>query len=255
MPENPLLPHAELRALLAQIKRCTALEAALTRKAEGQKLRRTAICHSGREAVLAATSLQLGPGDLLVAAPGDLLANELAPASLGTAEPRTTLVPDEYNKGVSRLLLAAAMAAAVKEARTDRIVLAFTKSGTPDSSWQSALVWSQQRLLPLLLVCTDTSGPSVFTQEAQPSPTRLQWGAVARLAAKQKLPILTVDGEDAVAMYRTAQEAILRARSGGGPAILWAALPSSVDLGNRSRALRPVNRLAQYLRTRKIPLT
>ncbi len=253
MPENPLLPHAELRALLALTKRCTTLEAAAAEK-PGVKRSRRSKRHASREAVLAATTLQLEPGDLLVAEPGDPTASELAPASPGK-KAHTSPLPAAHSKGASRLLLATAMAAALQETGTKRIALLFTQAGTADPAWQAALAWSQERLLPLVFVCTDASGPAIFTAKSKCSPALLQWENVSRLTAKLKLPVLTIDGEDAVAMYRAAQEAILRARSGGGPAVLWAALPTSAELAGRSRTLRPVHRLVQYLRTRGIPIT
>ena len=67
--------------------------------------------------------------------------------------------------------------------------------------------------------------------------------------------MLTVDGEDAVAVYRTAQEGILRARVGGGPAVLWAALATVAEAKARPASQRPVARLTRYMRARKIALS
>lgn len=257
MPENPLLPHAELRKLLALTKRCTTLEAT-TRKRALKRPRGTAALHSSREAVLAAAILQLEPGDLLIAEPGDSTAAELRSTDSNTDLGRNILpaavLPPEYCKGASRLLLASAMAAALQQSGTKRIAILFTQAGISDSGWQAALTWSQERLLPLILVCTDPSGPMIFKKKTSLPTAAFQWESISRLAARLKLPVLTVDGEDAVAMYRTAQEAILRARTGGGPAVLWAALPTPVEMQGRSRTLRPVHRLAQYLRARGIAI-
>ena len=253
MPENPLLPHAQLRTLLALTKRCTTLEAAAAGASGSKRPRGSVKRHASREAVLAATTLQLEPGDLLIAEPDDPAAGELAGARSGK-KAHTSILPAAHCKGTSRLLLATAMAAALQETGTKRVALLFTQAGTTDSAWQAALAWSQERLLPLIFVCTDASGPAIFTAKVKTSPALLQWSHVSRLATKLKLPVLTVDGEDAVAMYRAAQEAILRARSGGGPAMLWAALPTAAELAGRSRTLRPVYRLAQYLRTRGVPI-
>ncbi len=255
MPENPLLPHAELRALLALTKRCTALEAASARKATLPSRRKAAPTHTSREAVLAATTIQLRPGDPLIAEPGDRIAAELGRERADGSSRKTTVLPLEYTKGTSRLLLAAAMASALRGAGTDRVALFLTQGGTTNPGWEAALTWAQNDLLPLLLVCTDASGAAIFKGGGKPSADRLQWGSVSARATELKLPILTVDGEDAVAMYRATQEAMLRARTGGGPAVLWAALPAAAELNGRSRTQRPVARLAQYLRARGIPVT
>lgn len=254
MAENPLLPHAELRALLALAKRCTTLEAAAAANLGSRRPRGSVVSHASREAVLAGTTLQLEPGDLLIAEPTDPVAGELAPVHSGR-KAQTRLLPATHSKGASRLLLAAAMAAALQETGSKRVALVLIQAGTADSAWKASLTWSQERLLPLVFVCVDASGPAAFTEKSKPAPALFQWENISRLAARLKLPVLTVDGEDAVAIYRTTQEALLRARSGGGPAVLWAALPTASELAGRSRTLRPVHRLAQYLRTRGIPIT
>lgn len=255
MPENPLLPHAELQALLSLTKRCAALGATAARKAPQKPKRGVFVAHTSREAMLAAATLQLKTGDLLVPDPGDSVAIELSPHMADQHPIQGLALPPEYTRGTSRLLLSAALAAALQGAGTDRVVLTLAQAGDTDPGWSNAMTWAQNRLLPLVLVFTDASGSAIFTQKRAVIPTLTSWGSVSRHAAKQKVPILTVDGEDAVAVYRTAQEAILRARTGGGPAVLWAALPTPAELKERSRTLRPVPRLAQYLRTRDIPVS
>lgn len=255
MPENPLLPNAELTALLALTKRCITLEKVSAPKLNAGRSRKTAVHHAGREAVLAAAALQLGPGDLLIAEPWDLTPAELIPKTPGKTISQPSLLPSGQTKGASRLLLAAAMASALRGAGTDRIALVLLQAGSSDSAWQAALIWAQESLLPLLIVCTDADGSNILRGNGKAFPGHFDWSNVSKLAIKQKLPVLTVDGEDAVAMYRTAQEAILRARTGGGPAVLWAALPTAAELAGRSPQLRPITRLAQYLRKRGIPVT
>lgn len=259
MPENPLLPHAELWALLALTKRCMALESASARKGSSAPRRRLSPTHASREAVLAATTLQLRSGDLLITEPSDCVAIELRSESAGKKLDKAVL-PAVYTKGASRLLLAAAMASALRSAGTDKFALFLTQTRSADPGWQTALKWVQDDLLPLVLVCTDASGPAIFSSKGKTAKNTLdtlatlQWSSISPFAAKHKIPILTVDGEDAVAMYRTAQEAILRARTGGGPAVLWAALPTPAELAGRSRTQRPIAKLAQYLRARGVPI-
>lgn len=253
MPENPLLPDASLRALLALTKRVATLETSAARRAPRGKGSPSA--SGGREAALAATTLQLKVGDLLIPEVGDGVALALAPKRTDTPEAPAPLLPATYTQGASRLLLASTMAAALKAAGTDHVVLVFARAGKAEPGWPAALTWAQEHLLPLLVVCLDASGPAAFTVAARPKPEAFVWSTVARAATRSKLPVLTVDGEDAVAMYRATQEALLRARAGGGPALLWAALPTSAQKVTRSRSDRPLVRLAQYLRARHIPLS
>ncbi|MGA7157537.1 MAG: hypothetical protein WBY53_11850, partial [Acidobacteriaceae bacterium] len=72
LSENPLLPHSKLRELHALILRTRTLERKQARKQKTS---------AAREALLAATTLQLLPGDLLSAEPGDVTAGHLAPVA------------------------------------------------------------------------------------------------------------------------------------------------------------------------------
>ena len=77
---------------------------------------------------------------------------------------------------------------------------------------------------------------------------------MSRLAKRVKLPVLTVDGEDAVAVYRVMQESVLRARLGGGPAVLWAVMTPAAEAAKMKRSSQPIARLEKYMAARKITL-
>ena len=77
---------------------------------------------------------------------------------------------------------------------------------------------------------------------------------MTRFAKRHKLPVLTVDGEDAVAVYRVMQESALRARQGGGPSVLWAVMTPKQSVATMPASIQPVARLRGYLAARKIPL-
>ena len=270
MPENPLLPNADLRALLELTRRCANLDATAARKlarqpakarrgSQSAALQSSAVLGS-REALLAGTLLQLRPGDLLAAEPGDTTALTLAPTAEGTE--RTSLLPATV-AAPSRLMLSVAMAAALRAIGSNGLVLHCLRADTRQTSWAESLAWAQERLLPLILVCANARGSGAFQPRtaqagaaqpgAVPRAELFAWEAVRRATRKIPVPILTVDGEDAVAVYRVMQESVLRARSGAGPAMLWAMLPSVKDLrAPRSRAARPVGRLERYLKTRKL---
>ncbi len=252
MPENPLLPDAELRTLLALLKRCATLENPSERSGTGQSRPHPPQNASGREAVLAATVLQLKAGDLFLPEPADAVALSLVPQPEGAANDQPDAIPRKIAVSTSRFLLGASMAAALRLSGSEHLVLLLTSTNSKDPGWAAALAWAQERLLPLVVVCTDPRGPAAFTSKPVRSPGKFDWSEVSRSAARLKLPVLTVDGEDAVAIYRATQEAMLRARAGAGPAVLWAALPARAQLAERPRTRRPVARLAQYLRSRGI---
>ena len=104
------------------------------------------------------------------------------------------------------------------------------------------MIYTQQARLPLLLLCVD-SGPNRRT-----SASALTEAAVNKLSRKLFLPTLTVDGEDAVAVYRVMQESFLRARMGDGPAVIWCLLPKRPSRG----VSEPVKNMERYLAVRGI---
>lgn len=249
MAENPLLPNAELRALRSWTKRATALE---TKRSQTPSKELTGSAYSSRAALLAGTLLQLCPGDLLVPEPGDNSAAALLhPQKGSTAGPLVSVL--QAPSPQAQLLLGAGLAAALKRSGADRLVLACTHPGLPDTSWAEALTWAHTEELPLVLAVADPSGQDAFRSKPSSEPGTLAWTSIQKLASKLKLPVLSVDGEDAVAVYRVMQESVLRARSGGGPAVLWAMLPTPKQLSSaRPASALPLGRLEHYLRSRKV---
>lgn len=259
LAENPLLPNDQLRALLALTKECARLDKSTSRasaETSGNGRRRATAVWSSREALLAATVLHLQPGDALLPEPTDAVALGLAPRS-PTGEASCAGIPASLGKTLGiqtpRLLLATAMSAAFRAAGTDRLVMVYLRSDAPQANWSAALRWAQESLLPLIVVFGDERGSKAFRPAQREVDSVPSWDAVQGTAARLQMPVLSVDGEDAVAVYRVTQESVLRARSGAGPALLWAMLPSPREVAAaRPAASKPVARLQRYLRARKI---
>jgi hypothetical protein len=231
LPENPLLPHRKLKELHALMLRCRELE---------QKHRP----RFSREALLAATTIHLNPGDLLITAANDPAA-QLAPAQQRAKKSAT---PPQAAPAATlpRITLAASAAQGLQASNKESIVLAYTQPGAAEPNWPEALTWAHANSFPLILACAATYAP----QPRASTKSSLTWESISKLGASLQLPVVPVDGEDAVAVYRVMQESILRARTGGGPAILWAMLkPNPL-----SRSQRPIARLEAYLKARNINL-
>jgi pyruvate dehydrogenase E1 component alpha subunit len=101
-----------------------------------------------------------------------------------------------------------------------------------------------------LLCCADATGGKLPRAGASKQDPALTWTNLSRFAKKLRLPVFAVDGEDAVAVYRVMQESVIRARDGGGPAVLWAVLSPQPPTGLQ----RPLARLRSYLESRRISL-
>ena len=82
-------------------------------------------------------------------------------------------------------------------------------------AWREPLTFAGLHKLPLLFVCHR----NVSSQEEE--LTAQAWfDELAAHAQAHRIPALTVDGKDAVAVYRVAYESIGRARQGRGPTLI-----------------------------------
>lgn len=225
MPENPLLPNRKLKDLYLLMARC-------------RKLSRQQPSAPPLEAVLAAALLHLEPGDFLSSLPGNVAAQKLA------EERGAATLPAGH-----RLIASAAAAHALKSSGAERLAMAFLAatggSASAEADWQTAVTFAAKNIAPLLLFCVDTSGGKQANGKAA-----ISWPSMLKLAAPLHLPVLPVDGADAVAMFRVVQESALRARAGGGPAVLWCVLQP----GQRKPADDAMRKLRTWMSVRKIPI-
>ena len=236
MSENPLLPHSKLRELHALMVRCRSLE------------RKQPSSGSVREALLAATLIHLLPGDLLSGGVGDRVVERLAPEGKHQRPAGSLIGGDSLG---ARLPVCAAAARGLQAAGGDGVLLAFARAGGSEPGWLEALEWAQQSQLPLVLACSDATNGAAARKGTE---TAIDFSSMSRFARRHQLPVLTVDGEDAVAVYRVMQESVLRARQGGGPSVLWAVMTPGRYLATMPRSSQPIARLRSYLAARKISL-
>ncbi len=218
--------------------RCRSLE-------QKQTPRRTV-----REALLAATLIHLLPGDLLSPSVGDRVVEKLAPEGK-QKRPAGSLIG-----GASlgaRLQVCAAAARGLQAASADGVLLAFVGAGGAERGWMEALEWVQESQLPLVLACSDATNGAASGSRKDAEPA-IDFSSMSRFARRHQLPVLTVDGEDAVAVYRVMQESVLRARQGDGPSVLWAVMTPGRAIATMPRSSQPITRLRSYLAARKISL-
>lgn len=227
MADNPLLPQDRLRELHALMHRIRAMD---RRKS-----------HAAREALLAAALIHLSKGDLVSGRAEDATLRAFAPTSNAGEDAHD--VPQSL-----RIPLCAGAARGMQTAGTDRIAVAFTEAGAPETAWADALRWAYRDRLPFLLIVADNG--TQRTQKTSRNAPSLLWPELTRLAHGLHLPHFPVDGEDAVAVYRVLQETSARARSGGGPSVIWAMLSAERPAPRQ----QPLKRLEAYMALRGIKL-
>ena len=155
----------------------------------------------GREAAAVGVAIDLLPEDTLAPANWDR-------ALLNTITPSVTLAAGIHH--------ATRAAQANKDNKSNKIA-AVLSTGNPASlpSWQKALNLAAAHNLPILFV-------SLHSLDPEPKgPERHPWVEDIPLKTKNyAFPAITVDGNDAVAVYRVASEAIAHARKGHGPTLI-----------------------------------
>lgn len=236
MADNPLLPQDRLRELHALMLRVREMERRVRRS------RTPPVTRAAREALLAATILHLRPGDLLSAPADDRTLRELSPLTPG-GDANHDLPPS------LRLPLCAGASRGMQAAGVEHLSLAYSHARVNEPLWMDALAWAHRDQLPLILLCADVQ-TSRRTQRASRHETPLTWSVVVQFARKLRMPLFPVDGHDAVAAYRVMQEITARARSKGGPSIVWAVLNDTPP----SRREQPLARLEAYMAARRISL-
>lgn len=258
--ENPLTPNARLRQIYLAMLRARMLETALPARQRGRivagGLQGHATGIAGMEACLVSPAVDLGPGDLL----SDALAGGVVDFLRGTgldsvlragkvsrkssvfancgAAARLPPVPEI----AERLWVAMGAAAALKAAaaKDAGVVVVYVRSGQASAAlWRKVLQFAAEQVLPIFfVVMPGVRGAAATT-------------AVSALALRCGVPGIPVDGDDAVAIYRVAQESIGRARIGGG-AVLMECVPFVVAGIKGKRADDAIAGMKRYLLQRGV---
>jgi len=112
--------------------------------------------------------------------------------------------------------LAVGAALSAKVRGTGQVAVAFfgdggANQGVVHESMNLASIWK----LPVVFVCENN-----LYAESTPVEYHLSAASVADRAVGYSMPGVTVDGQDVIAVYKAAREAVERARAGGGPSLL-----------------------------------
>ena len=110
--------------------------------------------------------------------------------------------------------LGAALSARVR--KTDQVAAAFFGDGAANigvvhESLNMAAIWK----LPVLFICENNG-----YAQATPAEYATAGPSIANRAAGYGIPGVSVDGQDVIAVWQAASEAVDRARSGGGPTLI-----------------------------------
>jgi hypothetical protein len=240
--ENPLIGNARLREMYTTMVQARVLQRHLRRQYRGFA--------TGLEACWVATAIDLHEGDLTSDAgvgpllgfarrPDRLKAKVLASVFEGDAGPGRLAT---VGKGYERLWSAVGAALALRAAGSQGVVLAYAGQRELEAAeWTKLLRSLRDAEAPLVLVVLPEAGRVVLQESGAED--------VAALACKVGVPGIPVDASDAVAIYRVAQESIVRARADGKPALI-AGVPF-LDAGGK-KMVDPVEFLGAQLIARRV---
>ena len=114
------------------------------------------------------------------------------------------------------LPLATGIGLSIKLRKTDQVVVSFFGDGASNiGDFHEALNLAAIWRLPVIFVCeNNTYAISVHVKKSTSVEN------ISDRAAAYNIPGVTVDGNDAIAVYKIAYEAVQRARGGGGPTLI-----------------------------------
>lgn len=261
--ENPLVPNARLKQILLAMHRVHAFDRALPLK------QRSGV--AGLEACLVAPAIDLGPGDLVSDALRGATLDFLRGTPLHLAlNPKARSLKNRVlaDSGASsplpwtprheeRLWLALGATCALRSPARSRpgttqeperpaCVCFLRRNQVSPATLVRAFQFADEQRLPVVFVALPAS---LQARDSTPGP-------IGRLALRSRVPAIAADRDDAVALYRVAQESLGRARAGGGPALIDCV---ALDQGRAAGATRdprqtagPLSAIERYVLERKI---
>ena len=224
--ENPLVPHRRLREMYAAMLGARLLDEWLARQGSQGRGRGKKVAWSstrGEEAARVSTLVGLEKGDLVIDPTTSVTTNYLLGASgqslakaarglKGTAledgrRGRRLELGELRDLGAEDLLrLAVGAALALKTQGARRAVVALVAGeGVSATAFATILATAARSEAPLVFL--------VLPGEAKP-------GVLSARASRVGVPGIAVEAGDAVALYRVAQESLVRIRMGGGPVLM-----------------------------------
>jgi TPP-dependent pyruvate/acetoin dehydrogenase alpha subunit len=252
-----LISDGTLRKLYASILECRMLDA---RVRALRKLPRGVTSFTGREATAVGIGAHLRREDIVAAAhrspildyikgiPLRSMVSKIKADAVSKADGHRPATIDEFAP-LNLLTLSAVtetqfhiangIALATKMQSKDNIVVTFSRdAATLTDATREALTFAAAQKLPILfLVHNDlrNAGNAESLEE------------ISRHALVCGVPGIPVDGRDVVAVYRVAQEAISRARQGGGPTLIEAVSFPKSSGGELDIATDSLKHMERYL--------
>jgi TPP-dependent pyruvate/acetoin dehydrogenase alpha subunit len=214
-----LISNEKLLQLYATMLKCRAIQERLRILVKENKLNVSLDAFLGQEAAAAGLTIDLLQDDTIAPHPGDIIPFFISGLPLQDLLRSLFRPVPPAPSAATRLKFASDAAMLNKLSNNKRIAIAISNESTSPGPWQEALASAVVHDLPMVF---------------------LAWNHIPMKAKGHRLPAITVDGNDVVAVYRVASESIAHARMGNGPTLIECQ-PYILDPGD------PVLNMEKYL--------
>jgi TPP-dependent pyruvate/acetoin dehydrogenase alpha subunit len=259
--ENPLINNKKLRQLYVAMVGARVLDKYAARRRGKENKAGRLVSTRGEEACRVSTAIELIDGDLVsdtqagvvmdfVA--GETVASLLRRMSVPSFEVRRRKAKSPRAKGAAqmpwvedageRLRIAVGAALAFKTLQHPNLVMVYVRSGeVAEGDWRRMLALASKFELPIIFVVLPRAG----------GRRRRKAANISAIAKSRRVPCIPVDANDAVALYRAAQESIGRARGEGGAVILECIVPR-MEEQHRADREDPIVQLEKFMLGRRV---
>ncbi|MGH9615368.1 MAG: thiamine pyrophosphate-dependent enzyme [Acidobacteriaceae bacterium] len=267
---NPLITNEKLRQLYSTMLKCRLLQERVQILKKPTRSNRGFCVAIGNEATTVGAGIHLLPQDAVASSERDFILDFIKGAPLSAifghlrgrgTDPDNGLLTSKKS-GKSResssrrpaspahLNIGAGLAVADKLRCTGNVAIAFLGQGSISvDALNEALNFGGVRKLPVVYVWQSDLGAKSPLPKIHAKSEDFHLNP-----PDSSFPAIAVDGNDVVAMYRVAQEAIERARSGGGPTLIEAKkyrcatdLANDFDSNDQKYPNDPIAAMERYL--------
>jgi TPP-dependent pyruvate/acetoin dehydrogenase alpha subunit len=222
-----LISDAKLKQLYTTMVRCRLLAERACRLHGKPPSAGLYAASVGQEAIATGCAIDLKPEDTIALPPQNAIAALVRGVPLRELVAQVYARPTAHSQSpniimpsptqCTQLGLATSAALANKQKKTSNVVVVFSdKATTTLDCWHEALKLAASKSLPIIFVVEDNprTDPASFKaseeEEEAPSEKLRSYG----------FPIIPVDANDVVAVYRVACESVERVRQGGSPVLV-----------------------------------
>lgn len=206
-----IISDEKLLAIYATMLKCRMLVERTRIPLKEDKLNSSEYEAGGGEAAVAGVVIDLLAEDTVMAFPYGMLPFFIKGLPLEELFARRVREGASALSNAEELKFAIGAAVACKANNDNKIVVIFCGGdGMNDGSWGEALKFAGVHSLPILFI---TQGATTPEPQSNGGRSRLKERAYG-------FPAIAVEGNDAVAVYRVASEAIAHARKGDGPTLI-----------------------------------